>query len=205
MPVSKASIIEHQRALSQCQQCPDMIGPVITGLPATGKVIQIGQAPGIHEGKVGKPFGWTAGKTLFKWYESIGIDEETFRKKVYMAAVCRCFPGKNPKGGDRVPNEREIQQCRNWLDTEFELLKPKLIIPVGKLAILQYLEFKKLTEVIGQSFKVTVDGIIVDCIPLPHPSGASTWHRMEPGKSLLEDALQLIASHPHIQGLRQAK
>ena len=95
-----------------------------------------------------------------------------------------------------MPNEQEIQQCRGWLDTEFELLKPKLIIPVGKLAILQFIEFKKLTEVIGQSFKVTVNGVTADCIPLPHPSGASTWHRTQPGKNLLQDALQLIAGHP---------
>lgn len=180
-----------------------MIGPVIIGSPATGKIMQIGQAPGVHEGRVGKPFGWTAGKTLFKWYESIGIDEGRFRNHVYMAAVCRCFPGKNPRGGDRIPSVYEIQQCRSWLHTEFELLRPRLVIPVGKLAVQQLIQFKKLTEVIGQSFKITVNGITTDCIPLPHPSGLSTWHRMQPGKTLLEDALHLIQSHPQIKPLVQ--
>jgi uracil-DNA glycosylase len=178
-----------------------MIGPVIIGDPATSKIMQIGQAPGIHEGRVGKPFGWTAGKTLFKWYQSIGIDEDVFRKQVYIAAVCRCFPGRNPKGGDRVPSKQEIAACRPWLDTEIELLKPKLIIPVGKLAIQQFLKFDKLTEVIGQSFKIQTVAGKADCIPLPHPSGASTWHRMEPGKTLLLDALQLIALHTQITKL----
>jgi len=178
-----------------------MIGPVITGEPSTSKIIQIGQAPGIHEGRVGKPFSWTAGKTLFKWYESIGIEEETFRKNVYMAAVCRCFPGKNPKGGDRMPSLNEIDHCRPWFEKELELLKPRLIIPVGKLAIQQLLEFNKLTEVIGKQFKIQTTAGQTDCIPLPHPSGASTWHRMEPGKTLLQDALHLIESHPAMRKL----
>lgn len=203
MPVSKKTITDHQQALSACCACPDMIGPVITGNPATGRVMQIGQAPGIHEGRVGKPFGWTAGKTLFKWYEGIGIEEEFFRQHVYMAAVCRCFPGKNPKGGDRVPNKTEINECSHWLDKELQLLKPELIIPVGKLAIQQFLDFGKLTEVIGQQIEIeTVIGK-VDCIALPHPSGVSTWHRMEPGKTLLEDALQLIQSHPAMRSIIQ--
>jgi len=201
MPVSIKTMLEHQAELSQCTRCPNMIGPVITGEPATSTIIQLGQAPGIHEGRVGKPFGWTAGKTLFKWYQDIGIDEDVFRKKVYMAAVCRCFPGKNPKGGDRVPDKEEINLCRPWLDTELELLKPTLIIPVGKLAIQQFLEFKKLTEVIGQQFSIQTIIGEVDCIPLPHPSGASTWHRMQPGKTLLLDALDLIAAHQAVRKL----
>ena len=178
-----------------------MIGPVITGAPAVSPVMLVGQAPGVHEGRVGRPFGWTAGKTLFKWYETIGISEHDFRHQVYMAAVCRCFPGKNPKGGDRVPGVDEISNCRSWFDTEMELLKPELIIPVGKLAIQQFLDFNKLTEVIGRLHHIETRYGQADCIPLPHPSGASTWHRMEPGKNLLYDALQLISAHPAMKKL----
>ena len=178
-----------------------MIGPVITGEPTTTKILQLGQAPGIHEGRVGKPFGWTAGKTLFKWYQDIGIAEHVFRKQVYMAAVCRCFPGKNPKGGDRVPSAEEIINCKPWLDAEMALLKPKLLIPVGKLAIQQFLEFNKLTEVIGKQHRIKTSYGHADCIPLPHPSGASTWHRMQPGMALLEEAMQLLAIHPAMQKL----
>ena len=74
-------------------------------------------------------------------------------------------------------------------------MQPKLIIPVGKLAISQYLPVAKLVDVIGQRFNRSVDGVELDLIPLPHPSGASTWHRMPPGKELLDDALQLLAKH----------
>ena len=189
-------IKQHLKRLRRCQLCPDMIGPVITGEPVYSKVMSVGQAPGIHEGKFQRPFSWTAGKTLFKWFESIGVNEEYFRQRVHMAAVCRCFPGKNPKGGDRVPSRLEIKNCSQWMKEEYHLQQPELIIPIGKLAILQYLELKKLTDVIGKAHQVEVEGRSLTVIPLPHPSGVSTWFRTEPGKSLLHSALQLIKQHP---------
>lgn len=155
----------------------------------------MGQAPGDKEGNLGRPFAWTAGKTLFKWFASIAVDEANFRRQVYMTAVCRCFPGKNPKGGDRVPDKKEIATCSQWLNKEIQLLQPKLIVPVGKLAISQYLTVNKLVDVIGQQFESTINGIDVVIIPLPHPSGASTWHRMSPGKALLDQALGLLSQH----------
>ncbi len=186
----------HQQALSNCSRCESMIQPVITGNTVHSNIMTVGQAPGIHEGRIGKPFGWTAGKTLFKWFASIGVEEDAFRQQVYMAAVCRCFPGKNPKGsGDRVPDKKEIATCKNWLDKEYEILTPKLIIPIGKLAISQYLSHKKLSDVVGQQFVIDTPLLQADCIPLPHPSGLSTWFNTDPGKSLLQDALGLIANH----------
>ncbi|MBL4710988.1 MAG: uracil-DNA glycosylase family protein [Gammaproteobacteria bacterium] len=172
-----------------------MIPPVITGNAVLSEILLIGQAPGDKEGGLGRPFAWTAGKTLFKWFDSIGVNEQIFRQQVYMSAVCRCFPGKNPKGGDRVPNKNEIATCSRWINEEITLLQPKLIIPVGKLAISQYLPVSKLVDVIGKQMRTKVNGVELDMIPLPHPSGASTWHRMAPGKELLSQALILIAQH----------
>lgn len=186
---------QHQANLRQCTACPDMIGPVVTGLPVQSEVMLIGQAPGDREGPAGKPFAWTAGKTMFKWFAGMGLDEERFRSRVYMAAVCRCFPGKNPKGGDRVPDTSEIERCSQWMQAEFELLQPRLLIPVGKLAISQFMKVDKLVDVIGQQHRYALNGNPCDLIPLPHPSGASTWHRTEPGKTLLAQALSLIAKH----------
>ena len=186
---------KHQTQLKKCTQCPDMFGPAVAGNPVMSPIMLIGQAPGDKEIIIPKPFAWTAGKTLFKWFNQIGLNEDEFRNLVYIAAVCRCFPGKKPKGGDRVPNKVEIKTCSQWLNAEIQLLQPKLILPVGKLAISQYLEVKKLTEVIGQVHKVELNGHLVDMIPLPHPSGASTWHITEPGRTLLQDALKLIKNH----------
>jgi uracil-DNA glycosylase len=116
--------------------------------------------------------------------------------------VCRCFPGKRPTGGDRVPAPEEIAECATWLAREFALLQPTLVLPVGKLAIAQFLGERPLVETIGRKFPLTYRGHTADCIPLPHPSGASPWHRMEPGRTLLEQALKLIARHPAMKAPR---
>ena len=193
---SEHLLLEHRSALSACSACPDMKGPVVSGSPILSPILLIGQAPGDKEGIYGKPFAWTAGKTLFKWFQRIGLDEASFRQRVYMAAVCRCFPGKNPKGGDRVPSLSEIDNCARWLHSEIKLLRPALILPVGKLAISQLMPVKKLNDVIGKLHQVTYHGHTTEAIPLPHPSGASTWHRTEPGIRLLDLALSEVQNHP---------
>ena len=191
----KQKIQLHQQQLAACKCCPDMVPPSVTCGPVVSKILLVGQAPGVKEPQLLRPFAWTAGKTLFEWFSSIGLEEAEFRRNVYMSAVCRCFPGKNPKGGDRVPSKDEIQRCSQWLNTEIELLKPELLIPVGKLAIAQYMSCDKLIEVIGKLHHLDISGRKIDVVPLPHPSGASTWHRMEPGKTLLQDALHQIKNH----------
>ncbi len=190
------SITAHQQALGDCHRCPRMIGPVVMGRPVNSRIISIGQAPGAREGAAGRPFAWTAGKTLFNWFDGIGVDEEYYRSHVYMAAVCRCFPGKNPQGGDRVPSKQEVSTCHYWLEYEYGLLKPSLIIPIGKLAIAQLVPVVRLSDVIGRLYTLELAGKPVDVIPLPHPSGLSTWFKTEPGKTLLGRAMDLIAAHP---------
>ncbi len=192
-----ADIQAHLAAVRACTRCPRMHRPPVVGRATTSRVLLVGQAPGDKEPVLGRPFAWTAGKTLFKWFGlTPGWTEDEVRDRIYFAAVCRCFPGKRPEGGDRVPAPDEIANCSAWLEREFVVLRPKLMLPVGKLAISQFLGERPLIETIGQSFSVTYRGHAVDCIPLPHPSGASTWHRMEPGKALLHRALALIAKHP---------
>ena len=185
-----------------------MIGPVVTGTPVVSPVMLIGQAPGDKEGPAGKPFAWTDGKTMFQWFSSIGLSEEQFRSRVYMAAVCRCFPGKAVKGGDRVPSPDEIERCSRHMASEVKILRPQLVIPVGKLAIAQLLgpqtsvaKDLQLKDIVGTQQRITLAHHALDMIPLPHPSGASTWHRTEPGKTLLVRGLALIANHPAWQSL----
>ncbi len=184
-----------------------MIGPVVHGPPIMSRIYLLGQAPGPHEGKIGKPFAWTAGKTLFRWFEeSLGIDEENFRSSIYMSAVARCFPGKAKGGGDRKPSPEEIDRCEKFVRGEIEILQPELVIPVGSLAISRVLgDFGKLDGVIGKKMRAKWHGATVDVIPLPHPSGASTWHRVEPGKSLLLRALDLLKKHPRMRELRSER
>jgi len=204
---TKQLLSHHIKQLRKCRACPGMNQPVVSGGPVVSRIILVGQAPGDKEPILGRPFAWTAGKTLFKWFkEGTGIDEAQFRSLIYMAAVCRCFPGKNPTGGDRAPSPDEVKNCSKWLKLELEILKPKLVIPVGKLAIQQFLEFDKLEHIVGKVFKVNYQGYNFDMIPLAHPSGASPWHRKEPGKTLVQQALKQIDKHPAFQEImKQAK
>lgn len=195
-----SALERHLAELRACTRCPRMHKPVVVGRPVRTGVMLVGQAPGDKEPQLGRPFAWTAGKTLFKWFTSVlGWTEEETRDRLYFAAVCRCFPGKNPTGGDRVPDLGEVANCSFWMDREFALLRPQLVIPVGKLAISRFLPTAPLNEVIGQSYTIKHRGRAVDVIPLPHPSGASPWHRIEPGTTLLTRAMRLIAMHPAIK------
>ena len=192
----------HLQEMAECRRCAQMAPPVVTGGPVASKVMLIGQAPGAREPLLGRPFAWTAGRTLFTWFEqACGMTEPEFRAKVYMAAVCRCFPGKKPAGGDRVPAPDEIKNCSAWMSREMAILEPRLVIPVGKLALAQFLPPSPLDLVIGRPFKGRLGGQSFDLIPLPHPSGASPWHRIEPGKTLLKRALELICAHPAFRAL----
>jgi uracil-DNA glycosylase len=196
MADGQVALLRHQDVLARCRRCPRMQSTPVSGNPVVSRVLLVGQAPGPKEPDIGRPFAWTAGKMLFKWFAQIGLDEETFRGRVYMAAVCRCFPGKRPGGGDRVPDPDEIENCSAWLEAELAILRPKLVIAVGKLAIQRFMPMNKLDEAVGSLRRVKYKGMSFDLAPLPHPSGASTWQHTQPGKTLLPRALASIAAHP---------
>mgnify|MGYP003406837057 CR=1 FL=1 len=106
--------------------------PVVVGRAVASRILLVGQAPGDKEPKLGRPFAWTAGKTMFRWFAELGMTEEAFRTRVYMAAVCRCFPGKGAKGGDRVPAPDEIARCGTHLAAEVaETLGLYGLAPIG--------------------------------------------------------------------------
>ena len=192
--------------LDACCACPMVKGPVVHGPAVLGPVMLVGQAPGPREGSFGRPFAWTAGRTMFRWFEeSLGIDEATFRARVYMAAVARCFPGKAKGGGDRRPASDEIERCESWLARESAILEPELILAVGTLAIERVLlEKAPLAEVVGTVRRARWQGREVDVVALPHPSGASPWHKVEPGRSLLQKALGRLAKHPAMRAVLTA-
>ena len=104
-----------------------------------------------------------------------------------------------------MPDDIEIANCAPWLEREIALLRPKLVIPVGKLAIGQFVEANTLAEVIGRVLPLERAGVKFDLIALPHPSGASTWHRMEPGKTLLRKALRLLGNDESLRRIARGK
>ena len=179
---------------------PRGFGPPVHGPPVASRIFLIGQAPGPHEARLGRPFAWTAGKTLFRWLErATGAPEEAVRERIYIAAVVRCFPGKTKGGGDRVPTAEECELWRGFVGREMEILRPGLVLPVGRLAIQEVLgHTEPIAAVVGRALRTRFHGVDVDVIPLPHPSGASTWFKMEPGRTLLERALRLVAEHHQV-------
>lgn len=196
-PALQRKLQAHVAQLLACRLCPGMHPTPVSGGPVLSRVLLVGQAPGVREPVLGRPFAWTAGKRLFSWFQEwTGVSEDHFRAHVYMAAVCRCFPGRTSAGGDRVPNPAEIENCSQWLRKEIQLLEPALVIPVGRLAIERFIPCPRMDAVIGQTFRTTLHARTFDIIPLPHPSGASPWPRMEPGKTLLARAMTHIARHP---------
>jgi uracil-DNA glycosylase len=185
---------QHSAALAACRRCgyEGDILPIVSPARAP-RVMLVGQAPGRTEATSGRPFAGRAGGTLFRWLASIGLDEETAREHIYIAAVTRCYPGPSASGrGDRVPSPRERELCATWLDEELRMIRPRVIIPVGRLAIDRFLGAEPLDRVIGRAHDVEHAGGRSLAIPLPHPSGASSWIH-EPGhEAQLECALQLI-------------
>ncbi|MEZ5124752.1 MAG: uracil-DNA glycosylase family protein [Thermoleophilia bacterium] len=195
----EVELVAHQARVAACRRCPHMIGPPVLGSPAAARILLIGQAPGPKEGELGRPFAWTAGRTLFNWLGQLGASEAEVRERVYLAAVCRCFPGKKPRGGDRVPTRDEIAACSQWLAAEAAILRPELVIPVGRLAIASVLpgsSGRRLDDVVGRLIRTELYGAMTDVVALPHPSGLSTWFKVEPGKTLLGGALSLLDAHP---------
>jgi uracil-DNA glycosylase len=145
-----------------------------------------GQAPGMVEGEERRPWRGRAGRTLRRWLE---LDEEEFYATFYCASVTRCYPGASPSGrGDRTPTPREQQLCAFWRDWELRILRPRLIVPVGGLAIRRLLRPMILNDCIGRRFELA-DATVV---PLPHPSGASGWLNDRANRELTACAAALV-------------
>ncbi|GAC1689398.1 MAG: uracil-DNA glycosylase family protein [Gemmatimonadaceae bacterium] len=184
----------HREALSDCRGCGhgEPVRPVLS-LARTPRVMLVGQAPGQTEISGQRPFAGRAGRTLFRWLARAGITEEVAREHIYIAAVTRCYPGPAAGGrGDRVPGPEERARCRRWLDAELRMICPALLILVGRLAIDQFLPHAPLDELVGRSVAVDHVGGRSLAIPLPHPSGASSWIHEGDHARLLDAGLALI-------------
>jgi uracil-DNA glycosylase len=191
------ALANHVSSLGACQRC--VLGPGIRPVVSRASnpsAMLVGQAPGKIEQEGGRPFSGRAGKTLFRWLERAGLDEATAREKIYISAVTRCFPGAHPSGrGDRVPTKQEQERCADWLEAELQIIKPRVLIPVGRLAIEKFLPPLPLAELIGTTRVVEHAGGRSVVIPLPHPSGASSWVHQKGNSELVEKAIRLIGEH----------
>jgi uracil-DNA glycosylase len=189
---SYRSIASLQRDNRVCRACADA-GYQLESLPIVQpyqgqRAYMFGQAPGIQEGRERLPWRGRAGKTLRRWLE---LDEDTFYATFYCASVTRCYPGRAPSGrGDRTPTPQEQELCAFWRDREIELIRPRLIVPVGGLAARQLLGVKSVSECVGVRYELD-DAV---AIPLPHPSGASGWLNDPANRARVRDAARAITA-----------
>jgi uracil-DNA glycosylase len=168
--------------------------PVVQGYEGQ-RAYMFGQAPGIVEGEERRPWRGRAGKTLRRWLE---LDEDDFYATFYCASVTRCYPGKPASGrGDRTPAPREQELCSFWREWEFELLRPRLIVPVGGLAARRLLGLKSVSDSVGRRYDYG-DAV---AIPLPHPSGASSWLNDHANRARVADAVGAIRAELMALGL----
>jgi uracil-DNA glycosylase family 4 len=151
------NLTELHAELRTCRRCLEAgyeIAPgAVFSSGSAATVMLIGQAPGVTEAVVKRPFNAGSGTRLFQWLAEAGWSEAEFRARHYMTAVTKCFPGKAATGkGDRVPSRAEQALCRPYLEREIALVRPRLIIPVGGLAIKLFFPGNlRLDEIIGSA------------------------------------------------------
>jgi uracil-DNA glycosylase len=184
----------HLAQVRGCRICPTVEPPPVAARPEVWpRLMLVGQAPGPKEVVLQRPFAYTAGLRMFAWFDRLGAPEEEFRRRVWICAVIRCFPGRAPQGGDRVPSPQEIANCAPYLEAELRLIRPATVIAVGQLAIKKLLpENVPLQERVGKAFPVSRGELSFDVIPLPHPSGRSTWLVKPENQALLDQGLELL-------------
>jgi uracil-DNA glycosylase len=192
------SLTSLQRDNRRCRACAAAgyrieSRPVFEGHPGQRAYI-LGQAPGVVEAQERRPWRGRAGRTLRRWLD---MDEDVFYATFYCASVTRCYPGKDPSGrGDRTPTPHEQRLCAFWREWELRLLAPRLVVPVGGLAIRRLLG---LTSLACVGRRLTLDGAAV--VPLPHPSGASAWLNDAENRRRVEVAAGLVrAELEHLSG-----
>jgi len=199
---SYRSLASLGRDLARCRACAEAGFPLFS-LPVRAplatppqRAYLFGQAPGPLEGQQRLPWRGDAGKRLRRWLE---LDEEEFYAAFYCASVTRCYPGRASSGrGDRTPTPREQELCSFWRDWELELLRPRVVVTVGGLALKRLLGIASLTPYVGE--KLDLEGTPV--VPLPHPSGASGWlndavnrERLDRAAALVRSELRRVYSH----------
>jgi len=186
-----------QAEMCACRRCLEAgfgitVGAVFSG-PAPAPLMLVGQAPGVTEAQVKRPFNASAGRRLFQWLAEAGLDESYFRATFHMSAVTKCYPGKQPGGkGDRRPSRAEQELCRPFLERELALVRPKVLLAVGGLAIDTLLgRHMPLEQAVGEVF--SLEGRWV--LPLPHPSGASLWPNRPENRERIGRALAMLREH----------
>jgi DNA polymerase len=173
------TLSELYEEIAVCQRCDLAKGRTQT-VPGEGpenaEIMFIGEAPGFHEDRQGRPFVGAAGQFLEELLASIGLK----RGDVYIANVIKCRPP-----GNRDPLPDEIEVCRPYLDRQIELIQPKLIVTLGRYSMARYFPDASITRVHGQPKRIA-NRIYY---PMFHPAAA--LHQPKWRSAVEEDMLKI--------------
>lgn len=188
------ALLALQERIRACHLCQDrgyiaLARPLVNG-PSDAHLMVIGQAPGHRSVAKGRSFSGPGGSILQKWLERSGFPPGYLHAHTYLSSLTRCDPGRNPKGdGDRRPSPPELTLCRPYLDAELRLLRPRVVLLVGSMAIETFCGKGRLDAIIG-TYREDADTLF---LPLPHPSGVSRWLLAPEHQELLQQALNLLS------------
>lgn len=201
LPDSSVAIVRLQRELAACTRCvaagfiPEA-NPVFRGRPGQ-RLMVVGQAPGARGHRAGVPWSGTSGEVLRAWFARAGYPASDFLDSWYFTSLTKCFPGKVAGGkGDRAPSAAERSLCASWLASEIELVRPALIVTLGRLAaeaIVPGTRRVPLGQVVGTIWMVDRGYGEIPAVPLPHPSGVSRWLNDVANRILVDRALDGLA------------
>jgi len=157
-----SELTELYKQILSCTAC-ELHKSRVRGVPGEGpedaKVMFIGEAPGWHENQQGRPFVGPAGQFLDELLKSIGWK----RSEVYICNVVKCRPPEN-----RDPLPQEIAACKPFLERQIALIKPKMIVTLGRYSMAPYFPGESISKVHGQARRK--GGIIV--VAMFHPAAA---------------------------------
>jgi len=203
--VSRRALVRLQREIGVCTRCVDAgyierANPIFHGT-TTARLMVVGQAPGPTAAKRPLPYSGPSGRTLRSWLSEAGFPDDALYdpERFYLTSVTKCFPGRSRSGnGDRAPGRAEMTLCRPHLEGELALVRPELILALGRISIETFLPSLRgaaLREIIGVPRSVErtpAKGTRV--LPLPHPSGVSRWHNDSENRARLRAALAWLAN-----------
>ncbi|MDP9365787.1 MAG: uracil-DNA glycosylase, partial [Chloroflexota bacterium] len=148
------------------------------------------------------PYAGASGRTLRGWLARAGFDEGALHGRFYLTSLTKCFPGASTSGkGDRAPSAAEVALCRAHLDRELALVRPELVLALGKLSAAAFLGPAPLAELVGTLRPAERAGHRFLVLSLPHPSGVSRWLNDPANRERHAAALALLSEERARRGL----
>ena len=197
----QAALALVQREIAACRLCVEG-GFIPAALPifhghAGQRLMIVGQAPGPTAGERPLPFTGASGRTLQGWLERAGFAPGALHRDFYLTSITKCFPGPARGGGngDRPPSAREIALCGRHLDREIALVRPEIVVSLGRLAAERLDPTARrlpLAELVGSLRRAERGGHVFRLLPLPHPSGVSRWLNEPANRARVDEALTLL-------------